>query len=172
MAKRIGVNIYIESKKKVGPYEAYCLFALRLDKPQSMEMRNELISRGTAHFRWMCPEAEGIHDNPVVGQNVIVIAKGADDEDTYLLMKVIAVGDKCAPFLEDPEEIDMDDNCVVFVLSNIQGPIKSDNSMPPHILRDVDSYQPMKLSIEDTDTASMASPPTAPPMQIRTDYEP
>ena len=38
-------------------------------------------------------------------------------------MKVIAEGEDCAPFLDDPEEIHCVDDRITFVLTNIAGPV-------------------------------------------------
>ena len=59
------------------------------------------------------------------------------------LMKIIAIGEQSVPFLEDIDELHQVDDCTIYVLSNIVGPVIINNSelkLPKELLKG--KYQP------------------------------
>lgn len=93
-----------------------------LDQRDMVAMRDELQERGTVHFRWGgFPHLK--RNLPEVGDEVVFVNRHSGSLLMYH-MRVLAVGEDARPYLEDPSEIDMDDNCVPYVLTNIAGPLK------------------------------------------------
>lgn len=138
MEKRIGVDVYIESKGKVNPEEDYKLYAISLDEDGAAEMLEELHRRGTVHFRWCCGLPDCWADNPNVGQNVLVLTKGDKKSQNVYLMKVLAIGRNSRPYLDDPSELDWDDDSTSYVLTNLQGPLKAKSKLTKLLPADLD----------------------------------
>ena len=84
-------------------------------------MIDELQRRGTVHFRWGFFN-DGPLNLPTVGEDVVLVRRQAK-KVLIFRMKVIAEGEDCAPFLDDPEEIHCVDDQATFVLTNIAGPV-------------------------------------------------
>lgn len=84
-------------------------------------MIDELQHRGTVHFRWGFFN-DGPLNLPTVGEEVVLVRRQTE-KVLMFRMKVIAEGEDCAPFLDDPEEIHCVDDRATFVLTNIAGPV-------------------------------------------------
>ena len=59
------------------------------------------------------------------------------------LMQTIAIGEQSIPFLEDVNELYQVDDCTIYVLSNVVGPVIMDNKdlrLPKELLKG--KYQP------------------------------
>lgn len=85
------------------------------------QMIEELQRRGTAHFRWGFFN-DGPLNLPTVGEEVVLVRRQAE-KVLMFRMKVIAEGEDCASFIDDPEEIYCVDDRATFVLTNIAGPL-------------------------------------------------
>lgn len=83
-------------------------------------MFEELQKRGTVHFRWGFFNEQPLN-LPIVGEEVVLMRRQGK-KVLLFLMKVIAEGENCAPFLDDPDEIYCVDDRATFVLTNIVGP--------------------------------------------------
>lgn len=81
--------------------------------------------KGVSFFRWGGFPPWQL-DLPEKSDKVVFLHKGETDTAMYLMM-VIAVGDDCAPFLDDPEVLDMVDDCAGYVLTVVKGPISVKN---------------------------------------------
>lgn len=88
------------------------------------QMIEELQRRGTVHFRWGFFN-DGPLNLPTVGEEVVLVRRQAE-KVLMFRMKVIAEGEDCASFLDDPEEIHYVDDQATFVLTNIVGPVTVD----------------------------------------------
>lgn len=84
-------------------------------------MRSELEGRGTVHFRWGGNLVRK-YNMPKVGEQVMVVYR-RDDECLMFLMRILAKGDKCFPYLDRTEDIIAIDDAVCYVLTNICGPL-------------------------------------------------
>lgn len=86
------------------------------------EMADELADRGTVYFRWGgFPHHE--LQFPIEGEKVVMVHSDEDSEILYL-MRVLAAGDDCARYVEDPDSIHCVDDCAPFVLTNVMGPVR------------------------------------------------
>lgn len=88
------------------------------------EIIEELQRRGTVHFRWGFFN-DGPLNLPTVGEEVVLVCRQSE-KVLMFRMKVIAKGEDCAPYLDEPEEIHYDDDRSIFVLTNIAGPVTVD----------------------------------------------
>lgn len=84
-------------------------------------MIDELQRRGTVHFRWGFFN-DGPLNLPTVGEEIVLVRRQAE-KVLMFRMKVMAEGENCAPFLDDPEVIHCVDDQATFVLTNIAGPV-------------------------------------------------
>lgn len=127
---RIRITIWIKSRKpqEVRP-DSLRLQSLGLNECKGMI--EELKRRGTVHFRWGFFNEMPLN-LPIVGEEVVLVRRQAKNV-LFFLMKVIAEGEECAPFLDDPEEIHCVDDCATFVLANIVGPVTVDISQLPFL---------------------------------------
>lgn len=116
---RIRITIWLLSSepKEVRPNR---LRLQSLGFSECKAMIEELQRRGTVHFRWGFFN-DGPLNLPKVGEEVVLMRRQAE-KVLMFRMKVIAEGDDCAPFLDDPEEIHCVDDRATFVLTNIAGP--------------------------------------------------
>ena len=81
-------------------------------------------------------------DLPIKGDKVVFLYNDGFQSFMYL-MKTIAIGEQSVPFLEDIDELHQVDDCTVYVLSNVVGPVIIDNSelkLPKELLKG--KYQP------------------------------
>ena len=81
----------------------------------------ELQRCGSVHFHWGFFN-DGPLNLPTVGEEVVLIRRQAE-KVLMFRMKVIAEGNDCASFLDNPEEIHCVDDRTAFVLTNIAGPV-------------------------------------------------
>lgn len=128
---RLHIAIYINNQEPKDPNDN----RLRLMPINNEDEWNSLVSEiwenGFAFRRWrVCfPEPEGTDIEPTdKGDKVVFIHQGKDESKLYL-MRVLAVGDDCRPFLDKKkrEDLYMVDDCTAFVLSVISGPITVKN---------------------------------------------
>lgn len=92
-----------------------------LDKQGYNDLCKSLYEKGHVYFRWGgYPPWE--KDLPVEREKVFFIHKQDKDAVIYL-MKVIAVGDNCLPFVDSIDDLQMSDDCNAYILTNIKGPI-------------------------------------------------
>lgn len=117
---RIRIKIWLLSSepKEVRPNRLR-LQSLGFSECKSMMV--ELQRRGTVHFRWGFFN-DGQLNVPAVGEEVVLVRRQTE-KVLMFRMKVIAEGEDCAPFLDDPEEIHCVDDRITFVLTNIAGPV-------------------------------------------------
>lgn len=150
--ERIRITIWLLSSEpeEVRPnlLRAYSVSYLEL-----REMVEELDERGTVCFRW--GEFNGFSSDmrqPIAeGEKVVIVHRDVDSEILYL-MRVLATGDECAKYVEDPDSIHCVDDCIPYVLTNIMGPVRIKKPDWP-FLSGVDlcrfsatDYLPLKLS--------------------------
>lgn len=89
-------------------------------------LSDELWQKGYTYFRWGgFPPWE--LDLPSKGDKVVFLYNDGFQSFMYL-MKTIAIGEQSVPFLEDIDELHQVDDCTVYVLSNVVGPVIIDNS--------------------------------------------
>lgn len=123
---RLRMTLYIQSKDEFENQEKDCLFAMKMNEETFESIQDQLFEKGFVHFRWGgFPPWE--HELPEAGHQVILFYQ--DEVKTQLYrMKVIAVSDDAAYFLENPEEeLDIVDDCCPYILTNIHGPISIEN---------------------------------------------
>lgn len=124
--ERVRITIWLLGKdpEMILP-DAVRLYTLRLG--QCRRMVDELERRGTAHFRWLGGPLHPSEDSelPDVGDDVAAVCRWGG-EAVMFQMKVIATGEDCAPFLDDPDIISFPDDRATFVVTNIVGPIVVD----------------------------------------------
>ena len=120
-------------------------------------INSSLLQDGYVYFRWGgFPPQE--HNLPNTREKVFFINRN-DEYAEILLMSVVARGDKCLPFLTNPDELNMVDDCIPFILTNIKGPVNVDikkveflededifSSLPETILSD-EAAQKLKMLI-------------------------
>ena len=88
-------------------------------------LSDELWQKGYTYFRWGgFPPWE--LDLPSKGDKVVFLYNDGFQSFMYL-MKTIAIGEQSVPFLEDIDELHQVDDCTVYVLSNVVGPVIIDN---------------------------------------------
>lgn len=149
---RIRLTIFIKSNEPeiVRPD---LLRAHSVSLSELKEMVDELDRRGTAYFRW-----GGFSGFPpdelqslVEGEKVVIVHRDEDSEILYM-MRVLATGDECAKYVEDPDSIHCVDDCTPYILTNVMGPVRIRKS-DLRFLSGVDmcqfsatEYLPLKLS--------------------------
>lgn len=129
------------------------LRAQSLSCSELREMVDELADRGTTYFRWGgfngFPPDE--LQSPVEGEKIVIVHRDEDSEILYL-MRVLATGDECAKYVEDPDSIHCVDDCAPYILTNVMGPIRIKKSDWPFLSGadlcrfSATDYLPMKLS--------------------------
>lgn len=114
-------------------------------------LSDELWQKEYTYFRWGGLPPWEI-DLPSKGDKVVFLYNDGFQSFMYL-MKTIAIGEQSVPFLEDIDELHQVDDCTVYVLSNVVGPVIIDNSelkLPKELLKG--KYQPdehVSLSLSD-----------------------
>lgn len=121
-AKIIKISIDVQNISCVEKAKNENLYrAQYLDKQGYNDLCKSLYEKGHVYFRWGgYPPWE--KDLPVEGEKVFFIHKRDKDAIIYL-MKVIAVGDNCFPFVESIDDLHRCDDCSAYILTNIKGPI-------------------------------------------------
>lgn len=127
---RIRLTIFIKSAEP----EVVRPDLLRAESLSVIELRQlveELNERGTAYFRF-----GGIPPHkfqfPEVGEKIVMVHRDETD-DILFLMRVLATGDECAKYVDDPESIHCVDDCAPFILTNVMGPIRIKKSDWPFL---------------------------------------
>lgn len=120
---RIRITIWLRSNEPV-EIRPNLLRIQSLGFNECKAMIDELQRRGTVHFRWGFFN-DGPLNLPIEGEEVVLVRRQAN-KVLLFLMKVIADGENCAPFIDDPDEIHCCDDRSTFVLTNIIGPITVD----------------------------------------------
>lgn len=121
--ERLRISIFIKSKEPEKP-DTIRLFTPVLH--DWVRVLRELEQRGTVHFRWGgYPTWE--HNLPKVGTRIAVM-HDMGSKVVMFLMRIIAKGDDCIPFVDDPEIVTACDDCESFVLANSCGPVTKDKS--------------------------------------------
>ena len=123
--KSIKLSVFIKNIsgfKKTFLTETYR--AAYIDEEDLEHINKSLMQDGYVYFRWGgFPLQE--HNLPNVKEKVFLIYRNDNQAEIYM-MNVIARGDTCAHFFTDPEELDMVDDCIPFILTNIKGTVKVD----------------------------------------------
>lgn len=118
---RLHITVYIRSKEPQKPKDNRLRIKTFDDDEEWSAFIGELWDKGVSFFRWGgFPPWE--LDLPEKGDKVVFLLKGDDETKVYLMM-VIALGDDCAPFVDDPERLHMIDDCGPYVLSVVKGPL-------------------------------------------------
>ena len=117
---RIRITIWLQSNEPV-LIRPNLLRVQPLDLGDMRAMRDELQRRGTVHFRWGgFPPWE--RNLPEVGDEVVFMNHHCGNVMMYH-MRVMAIGEDAKPYLDDPSEADMVDDCTPYVLTNMAGPV-------------------------------------------------
>lgn len=98
--------------------------AAYIDEEGLRHINKSLIQDGYVYFRWGGFSPQN-HNLPNVKEKVFFIHRNEGYVEIYL-MSVVARGDKCSPFLTNPDELYKPDDCSPFILTNIKGPVKVD----------------------------------------------
>lgn len=90
------------------------------------QFKRDLWDKGYAYYRWGGFPPFDLHQPEKNGKVVFI----HETEGTYevYLMKVIATDEECLPFVGSIDELHAVDDCRPFVLTNIYGPLKSNNA--------------------------------------------
>ena len=141
---RIHISIYIKNKdaeEEPKPQDNRLRMVVITEEVKWELLSDELWQKGYTYFRWGgFPPWE--LDLPSKGDKVVFLYNDGFRSFMYL-MKTIAIGEQSVPFLEDINELHQVDDCTVYVLSNIVGPVIIDNSelkLPKELLKG--KYQP------------------------------
>lgn len=143
---RIHISIYIKNKdaaeeKEPEQQDDRLRMVVITEEAKWKLLSDELWQKGYTYFRWGgFPPWE--LDLPSKGDKVVFLYNDGFQSFMYL-MKTIAIGEQSVPFLEDIDELHQVDDCTVYVLSNIVGPVIIDNGelkLPKELLKG--KYQP------------------------------
>ena len=142
----IHISIYIKNKdaaeeKEPEQQDDRLRMVVITEEAKWKLLSDELWQKGYTYFRWGgFPPWE--LDLPSKGDKVVFLYNDGFQSFMYL-MKTIAIGEQSVPFLEDIDELHQVDDCTVYVLSNIVGPVIIDNgelNLPKELLKG--KYQP------------------------------
>ena len=123
--KSIKLSVFIKNIsefKKTFITETYR--AAYIDEFDLEEIKSSLLKDGYVYFRWGGFPPQN-HNFPNIKEKVFFIYRSDEVAEIYL-MSVVARGDKCLPFFNNPDELDMVDDCSPFILTNIKGPVNVD----------------------------------------------
>ena len=141
---RIHISIYIKNKdaeEEPEPQDNRLRMVVITEGAKWELLADELWQKGYTYFRWGgFPPWE--LDLPSKGDKVVFLYNDGFQSFMYL-MKTIAIGEQSVPFLDNIDELHQVDDCTVYVLSNIVGPVIIDNSelnLPKELLKG--KYQP------------------------------
>lgn len=141
---RIHISIYIKNKdaeEEPEPQDNRLRMVVITEEAKWEMLSDELWQKGYTYFRWGgFPPWE--LDLPSKGDKVVFLYNDGFQSFMYL-MKTIAIGEQSVPFLEDIDELHQVDDCTVYVLSNVVGPVIIDNNelkLPKELLKG--KYQP------------------------------
>lgn len=110
------------------------LRAHSISRSELKKMVDELDERGTVCFRWGgfdgCPPDE--LQSPAEGEKVVIVHRDENSEIIYL-MRVLATGEECAKYVEDPDSTHCVDDCSPYILTNVMGPVRIKKSDWPFL---------------------------------------
>ena len=162
---RIHIAIYIKNKRN-DQDEQKKDNRLRMmifrDEEKWESLSNQLWQKGYSYFRWggFPPWETNL---PKKGDKVVFVYLDGSISHLYL-MQTIAVGDnEATPFVESIEELDRIDDCTVYVLTNVVGPIvrsTNDLQLPKGLLHEhwqPDELLPQELSDSLTELFALDS---------------
>ena len=143
---RIHISIYIKNREsteeELEEKEGNRLrMVVITEEDKWRHLSEQLWQKGYTYFRWGgFPPWE--LDLPSKGDKVVFLYHDGERYFMYL-MQTIAIGEQSIPFLEDVNELYQVDDCTVYVLSNVVGPIAMENNelkLPRELLKG--KYQP------------------------------
>lgn len=127
-ADRLRMTIYIQSKEADEPVEhKERMYAQIMDDESFTNFREALYKKGYVFYRWpvLLPDKRDFLEE---GDKVVFIHKHNDSASLYLMHLVAKGDDHVMPFVNNPEEeLEMTDDCIPFVLTNVKGPITCSN---------------------------------------------
>lgn len=118
--ERIRITIWLTTYKPI-KIRPHLLRADCLDHQDFLGIIESLKLRGVAYYRLGGFPLED-YDLPEKGEQIIMYTRLCNTFIMYF-MKVLAVGDDCEFFFEDPSDIHCCDDCVPYILGNVAGPI-------------------------------------------------
>lgn len=147
---RIRITVYIESREPVIP-RPDLLRAEWLDDRGYAAMIDELIECGFAKFRLGGFPLEE-RNLPETGDKIVILHE-EDEAITLHLMHVLMLGDDCLKLGINEEEIEVCDDCCLFALTNVFGPITLSRDRLGFLAKtDLQRYSAMQyLSPKETD---------------------
>lgn len=120
LSERLRISIYLKEndKKEKRPY---LLRVASLDTEEYRDMLKELIEHGTVHFRWNAIPLPGSNEvTPRVDEEVVFVYRNEKEHTKHLyLMRIIARGEDCMPFVDSEDDIHAVDDCDCFVLTMV-----------------------------------------------------
>lgn len=118
---RLRISIYIK-QKETEPKEEACLRLYPISAGAWIDFRDEMRENGVCCYRWGC-SSSGTRGLPEVGDCVVFIHYG-DNLSELALMKVIATGADCEPYVGDIDFLLSDKNYAPYALTQVFGPIQ------------------------------------------------
>ena len=121
---RIRITIYIQSSERelIRPNR---LRAESISLSDLKSVAEELVNKGTTYLRFGgysgFPPTE--LQFPIEGEKIVIVYSDTFSVILYL-MRVLATGDECAKYVDDPETIHCIDDCAPYILTNVMGPVK------------------------------------------------
>lgn len=117
---RIRITIWLLSEE-AEPVSPDTLRMQSLSSSECRSMVEDLQRLGTVHFRWGgFPPRRDLA--PKLGEEVVIVGRH-QRQVAMFRMKVIAVGEDAASFVDNPEDTVRDDDCISYILANISGPV-------------------------------------------------
>lgn len=141
---RIHISIYIKNKDaedEPKPQDNRLRMVVITEEEKWQLLSDELWEKGYTYFRWGGFPPWQL-DLPSKGDKVVFLYNDGYCSFMYL-MQTIAIGEQSIPFLEDVNELYQVDDCTIYVLSNVVGPVIMDNKdlrLPKELLKG--KYQP------------------------------
>lgn len=118
---RIRISIFIKSQTPM-PVRSDLLRGVTLNFDLFRDLTKQLEDNGMMTMRYFVPVNRQIIE-PIEGEKVVAIYEKDPEYYVLYLLRVMAIGDKCAKYIDNYEGCDYDDDCVPYVLSNICGPV-------------------------------------------------
>lgn len=121
---RLRVTIYLRSLKPV-IVRPNLLRAETIDLDELQDMQSQLMCKGTVYKR-----IGGFYDDikvmlpPIEGEKLVTVFEDSDGYLILYLLRVLATGDKCAAYVDDPEILYTLDDCGPYVFTNVSGPLR------------------------------------------------
>lgn len=129
MSERLQMEVYVvgnpDADIKEDDADLFHMVCLQ-DAEKWERFKRDLWNKGFAYFRWGGFPPFDLHLPEKNG--MVVFIHEADDTYEVYLMKVIATDEDCLPFVNDINELHATDDCRPFALTNIYGPMKSNNA--------------------------------------------